>query len=176
MSADRRASLSDVEAQAVGEDLARIYARIAATAMRDVPICNPALQAAAIGFRGFADRAVGIIVTPWFMNLIVAAPPAGNGPHAWPAGASVRLRLPAGDIDFTASTLDGFGGLLSCSLFSPMFDFASMDAARAVAVEALTALFAPSPAADLAPSAKSGARLDRRAFLGGRLGAEERRP
>jgi hypothetical protein len=59
----------DAEASAAGDTLAAIY-RGAARAMRDLPVYNPALAVAAIGFRALDDHAFGVIVTPWFMNLV----------------------------------------------------------------------------------------------------------
>lgn len=59
----------DVEARAAGEAVAAIY-RAAVPAMRDLPVFNPALDVAAIGFRALDDHAFGVIVTPWFMNLV----------------------------------------------------------------------------------------------------------
>jgi [NiFe] hydrogenase assembly HybE family chaperone len=154
--------------EAVGDRLAVIYGDIQATAMRGAPICNDALVVEAIGFQNFAGYVLGVVVTPWFLNLIVVESP-GVGQSVLPT-APLRLRFPAGDVDFTLSELKGFGRLASCSLFSPMSEFLDQQAARATATAALGALFDPhlhdAPAKLRAP----GEKLDRRALLGGRRG------
>jgi [NiFe] hydrogenase assembly HybE family chaperone len=133
--------------------LERLYRAIAEGAMAGLPICNPRLGVAARGFRAVGGEAVGLVVTPWFLN-VVAAPllPAAVTPAE--AGATRKLALPAGVIDLIIGELAGFGRLDSASLFSPMHDFADMAAALATAESAAEALFA-------APA------LDRRAFLRG---------
>ncbi|MBL1256869.1 [NiFe]-hydrogenase assembly chaperone HybE [Methylocystis sp. Sn-Cys] len=157
--------MDDDAARTIGETLAGLYAGVRAGPMRDVPICNDALDVEAIGFRAFGETAVGIVVTPWFMNLIVVPEP----PVA--SGASVRVAVPAGDVECVSAQLDGFGAILACSLFSPMFEFSDMSAAREAAREAMKALFDPE-LLDQKPAPKP-AGLDRRALLRGRLATEE---
>lgn len=157
------------DAHATGERLAAIYDDIRRTAMRGVPICNEALGVEAVGFREFDGYVVGVVVTPWFENLVAVAPKAGDATDVLADVSHVRLRFPAGDVDFNVSELMGFGRLASCSLFSPMSDFVDHGAARDAARAALGALFDPQlheePKEN--PSPESG-RLDRRALFGGR--------
>ena len=150
-----------------GEAIATRYRHIAATTMAGLPICNAALTVAAEGFRVHAGRAVGVVVTPWFMNFVAAdladAPPS----PALRAGSSIKLAAPAGDVELIVGELADFGRLDSCSLFSPMGAFADMASAVLTARKAMEALFAVRASR---PSAAPGA-LDRRAFLRGRLNA-----
>jgi [NiFe] hydrogenase assembly HybE family chaperone len=142
--------------------------------MRDLPVYNPALGVEAVGFHTYEGRAFGIIVTPWFMNIVLAPlePTAGG---ALTIDATVRRALPAASFDFTVGTLDGFGTIESCSLFSPMREFADHAAARAAAEAALAAIcdpqFAESDADDqAAPSSRPAAgAIDRRSLLRGQL-------
>jgi [NiFe] hydrogenase assembly HybE family chaperone len=153
--------------EAVGDRLAVLYGDIQATAMRGAPICNEALAVEAVGFRDFAGYVLGVVVTPWFLNLI-AAESQQIGRPAIPSSA-LRLRFPAGDVDFIVSELRGFGRIASCSLFSPMSGFADQQAARAAAEAALCALFDAhlhEPPAAPQPTPREG--LDRRALFGGR--------
>jgi [NiFe] hydrogenase assembly HybE family chaperone len=152
-----------MSAEAIGEALAACYREIDATAMRDAPICNAALHVTAIGFREYQSYAVGVILTPWFLNLVVTEIGPGAAP-ALPLGA-FRLRFPAGSIEFTVTELAGFGRLASCSLFSPLFDFPDQETARATAQAALDAVFDPSLHA---AQAEDRPAFDRRAFFGGR--------
>ena len=68
-------------------------------AMRELPIYNPALQVAAIGFRAREDQAFGVVVTPWFMNLVRV--PLDRPGCEWPQGTAVAHALPAGALEFT---------------------------------------------------------------------------
>eukprot|EP01035_Chromulina_nebulosa_P065326 gene65326-biopygen47860 len=134
--------------------------------MRDLPICNPALGVAASGFRSHGGRAYGIITTPWFMNLVAAELPAGGSLQPAPRGSTVRIGLPAGEVDFIAGELEGFGRLDCCSLFSPMFEFATMEAAVETAEAAADAFFDVAALADPPPRPVA---VNRRDLLRGRL-------
>jgi [NiFe] hydrogenase assembly HybE family chaperone len=115
-----------------------VYER-ADEAMRDLPIYNPALVVEPFGFRAAADGIVGIVITPWFMNLTtIPAAPIRTG-----TDARQTLGFASGEYEFDANQIDGFGPLLTCSLFSPMSEFATQDAARDAARAALQELFTP---------------------------------
>ena len=116
-------------------------------AMADVPICNSALSVACVGFRVWSGQALGIVVTPWFMNILLA-PLAGAKPIEAPPGATQGVAFPCGRIDFLVGDLDGFGRVLMCSLFSPMGDFADQEAALATAQAALDGILDPATLAD----------------------------
>ena len=51
-------------------DLANAYRR-AALKVKGMPIYNPTLAIEAVGFREHEGRHVGVMLTPWFMNLTV---------------------------------------------------------------------------------------------------------
>ncbi|OHV80086.1 [NiFe]-hydrogenase assembly chaperone HybE [Ensifer sp. LCM 4579] len=153
-------------ALAVRKRLEARYRHIHA-AMADLPICNPVLSVAATGFRAFGGRAFGIVTTP--MNLVALdfpdAPPAARA-----MGTKVRIGLPTGEVDFLAGELDTIGRVDSCSLLSPVFEFAIMEAAMETAEEALRAFFDPSA---LEPPPPPAARLKRRDLLRGRFRKHE---
>jgi len=155
-------------AKAIGRRLADLYAAIYEKSMRDVPVVNDVLSTQAIGFRPFDPYTIGIIITPWFMNLV--AIPADTQ-DMFSDGAVQRIMLPAGDVDFISGTLTGFGRLYSASLFSPMFDFVDMESACLTAQEAMFNLFEASVPEQTALPEKN---LDRRAFLRGSIGAAGR--
>jgi [NiFe] hydrogenase assembly HybE family chaperone len=152
--------MDDEAARAIGELLVARYVEISDGPMRDVPICNPALSVEANGFRAHGDAAVGIVITPWFMNLLVLQEPAPE------QGRSYVIALPAGDVVCVGGFLEGFGPLRACSLFSPMLNFPDMDAARQVATETIALLFA-------APAPRETPGLDRRALLRGKFSRPE---
>jgi [NiFe] hydrogenase assembly HybE family chaperone len=125
--------------------------------MADVPICNPALSVASVGFREWSGQALGVVVTPWFMNIVMA-PLEGAAPVVGKSGDAKSVWLPAGKVDFLVSELDGFGPLLMCSLFSPMGDFRDHETAVATAGAAMEALLdrqflAEAPEPEIYPTA-----------------------
>ena len=153
-------------AQALGRRLEDRYRHIHATAMADVPICNPALGVAATGFRTYGGRAFGVVTTPWFMNLVAADLPDGAPSAPVVMGTTVKVGLPAGEVDFIAGELDAIGRIDSCSLFSPVFEFATMEAALETAEEVARAFFDP---ATLEPPPAPPAPVNRRDLLRGRF-------
>ena len=145
-----RAALSDVDAV---QNLANAYRR-AALKVKGLPIYNPTLAIEAIGFREHEGRHVGVIVTPWFMNLMALPTPADL--EVWVNGNTVRLALPSGDYDFMVSELHDVGLIGRCSLFSTMTEFTDHEAAQLAATTVADALFAPEePPAPKPPRAKS---------------------
>jgi [NiFe] hydrogenase assembly HybE family chaperone len=109
--------------------------------MKELPVFNPALHVEAVGFHEFHGNLLGVVITPWFMNLVLLP---GPGAAALPREGETRGHvLPAGTVDFVGARLDGVGPFESCSLFSPMPNFESAAAARATAEEALQLLVAP---------------------------------
>lgn len=155
----------DVDAVAWGELLAGSYREIGERAMRDLPIYNDALGVAAVGFRAFNGTIVGIMVTPWFMNVVMPASAAREA-----SGMTLLIRFPAGNIEFTLSEVGQMGRIASCSLFSPMSEFADMAAARATAEAAIAELMLPDDSEEAARRREPATTpIDRRNFLRGAL-------
>ncbi len=152
-------------AVAAGRRIAARYRAVAEGPMAGLPVCNPALGVADVAFRAHRGRAVGIVVTPWFMNVVAAPLPDGEPLPAAKPGETLTLALPGGDLALIVGDLPAFGRLDACSLFSPMQDFAGMDAALEAARAAMAELFAPAAEVPAAEGAH-----DRRAFLAGRFG------
>jgi [NiFe] hydrogenase assembly HybE family chaperone len=155
------------------EALAAAFRHIADTRMRNMPLCNPALCVEAIGFRDWRGDRVGVLVTPWSMNLICLPGPDSRWQPA-ASGSMHSLPLPSGDYDFLNAREDAIGDYLSSSLFSPMFEFADMTQARSVAEAVLAEVFtATEPPPAVVPveslSTKLEKPLSRRGFLGALL-------
>ncbi|MBB4371732.1 [NiFe] hydrogenase assembly HybE family chaperone [Bradyrhizobium sp. cir1] len=157
---------TDADAAAWGGRLADAYREIGDRAMRDLPIYNDALGVEAVGFCVFNGQIVGIMVTPWFMNVVMPADQVARDAM----GASLRVRLPAGDIEFALGEVAPVGRIASCSLFSPMFAFADMPAALATAEAALAELMLPADSEEaVRRRAPATPAIDRRNFLRGVL-------
>jgi [NiFe] hydrogenase assembly HybE family chaperone len=146
--------------------------READMAMASLPIYNPRLAIEAVGFRAFGEGFLGALVTPWFLNLVLL--PQERVKEGPASGAVRALTFASGIYPFAAYRLDGVGAFEALSLFSPMQEFESQEAARLAAEAALAALFAPAvrtePAAEPAPSPS------RRTLLLGRRRAAEAPP
>jgi len=139
------------------QHLANAYRR-AALKVKGLPIYNPTLAVEAVGFREHEGRQVGVMVTPWFMNLTVL--PSAADLALWVAGGTVRIAFPSGAYDFTASDLHGVGLVGTCSLFSTMLEFTDHEAAQLAARTIADAVFEPEQPAP-APT------VSRRQLLGG---------
>lgn len=108
--------------------------------MRDVPIINHALHVEAVGFRAHEGRLLGMLVAPWFMNLVLL-PARGEDWSDLRPGAKEVISFPSGEYEFIHNIREMTGGYKACSLFSPMEDFASQMNAVDVAREIMAALF-----------------------------------
>jgi [NiFe] hydrogenase assembly HybE family chaperone len=141
--------------------LEALFERIAATRMQGVPMLNERLKVQAVGFEQAQpdDALAGVLVTPWFMNL-VWLPPEAETQAPTAVGATRLRRVGAESFAFIGAHEDGFGAYEACSLFSPMFEFADHDAALATAQAVLDTLRRPQPEAP--------ALTSRRALLLGR--------
>lgn len=130
--------------------------------MRDLPIYHDALDVEAVGFRVFNGTMIGIMVTPWFMNLVM---PAGEMAPAASA-STLRFRFPAGDIEFILSDVNHAGRLASYSLFSPMLGFAGAASARATAEAAINELMLPADGNEATRRREPAtSAIDRRSFM-----------
>jgi [NiFe] hydrogenase assembly HybE family chaperone len=133
--------------------------RAVATRMNGLPVCNPALQVECVGFRPWEGKILGVIITPWAVNLLIL--PDGD-PAYRELGADERQswEFPCGHIDFLGGQGTGCGPMQTCSLFSPAFEFPDQAAAVATARAAIEGLFEPDRNA-----------MSRRGFLTGRRAA-----
>lgn len=108
--------------------------------MRDVPIVNNVLCVQAVGFQIYEGRPLGVLISPWFMNLI-QLPGANDDWSALVAGEKEIMAFPSGRYEFIHNTRAQTGGYKACSLFSPMGDFTTQAEAVNVANAVMQALF-----------------------------------
>ena len=162
--------------------------RAAAARMQGLDVVNTALAVEAVGFAPWGEHWLGVMLTPWFMNLtLLPRNPGGWQPLA--TGAKRRYAFPAGEYEFVGANDAMLGAYQVCSLFSPVHEFADQETARLVATLAREALFDAAnalagemPTANLSPAAgaaapgplaqleqKLDAPLSKRSFLRGRF-------
>jgi len=136
--ADPRAALAAEAARRFEAGFREIHAG----QMRGVPLVNEALAVKAVGFRPHGESLLGVVVTPWFMNLVLA-PGADEDWSALAVGGKELVEFPSGRYEFVTARRDGLGTYKACSLFSPMFDFTSLLQATDTAAAVMVALFDP---------------------------------
>jgi [NiFe] hydrogenase assembly HybE family chaperone len=146
-----------------------VFRDIAATRMAGVSLLNPALVVEAIGFRLWQGDWIGVLITPWFMNLIsLPGPDSIWEPQS--SGTRRELELPAGVYEFLDAHEAALGHYRTCSIFSPVFEFPDMARAREVAEAVMAELFkAATPPAPEGLQAKLEQPLSRRGFFGALL-------
>jgi [NiFe] hydrogenase assembly HybE family chaperone len=135
--------------------LVALFRQVQATRLDGVPVCNPRLQVAAVGFEPLpgSDGSLGVLLTPWFMNLLWLPDPVCAAAPALAVGQLRRRVVGPETFDFIGAHEPGFGAFESCSLFSPMFEFDSQASARATAEAVLSQLRPPAPPAPPPPEA-----------------------
>lgn len=108
--------------------------------MRDVPIVNKLLRVQAVGFRLVEGRPLGVLVAPWFMNLVML-PGVDEDWSDMVTGSKEEIDFPSGTYEFIRNRREMVGGYKACSLFSPMGEFRSQAQAVEVARAVMAALF-----------------------------------
>ena len=145
---------------AAGDTLAGVSGKLeaayvrAATAMRTLPVYNPALHVEVVGTRRCEAGTVAVAATPWCMNLVLLSDNAAHRRE----GSTREVAFPSGLYPFVSGYLEGVGPVESCSLFSPMQEFEDQAAVTAVALAAIEGLFE-------AETGHGGPTLSRRQFL-----------
>ena len=142
--------------------------------MQDLPIYNDKIAIEAVGFHLFGDaELLGVVLTPWFMNLITL--PIEPAPMKMAEiGRTVRVMLPAGDRAFVVGGDEMIGLYKAHSLHSPVLNFTLPGQAQAEARRML-GLLMTLPEVTSETAAKNGSDaasgLDRRALLFGNRNA-----
>jgi [NiFe] hydrogenase assembly HybE family chaperone len=115
------------------------FTRIQHERMADLPLLNPALKVQAVGFSVREDYCLGVLITPWFMNLMLF-PLAGDEWAELPSGTRINRSFPSGTYEFILGEVERVGRYLMCSLFSPVFEFQNQDEAVATAEAVMQSL------------------------------------
>jgi [NiFe] hydrogenase assembly HybE family chaperone len=135
--------------------------------MRELPIYNDKIAIEAIGFRPFGDDAlIGVVLTPWFMNLKLL-PIVPEPMRMAEIGRPVEVELPAGKRTFVIGGNEIVGLYRAHSLHSPVLTFTLPGQAQAEARRQLALLLTP-PVRPDAAGRSGAAAVDRRKLLFGR--------
>ena len=141
--------------------------READVVMRELPLYNAEVAIEAIDFRAFGEDAlIGVVLTPWFMNLVLL-PVAPEPMRMAEIGRPVEVALPVGKRTFVIGGNDVVGLYRAHSLHSPVLTFTLPGQAQAEARRQLALLMTP-PAQERAANQNGSAGVDRRRLLFGR--------
>jgi len=141
------------------------YVRILRERMADVPIHNDALHVEAVDFQRWQGHWLGILITPWSMNVLLV--PGQADP--WESVGDNRrrfIKFPSGDFAFLGSDESEVGEFQSCALFSPMSQFASQHEAVMTARASMIALMHANAKPETEVAADDQPSLSRRRFFG----------
>lgn len=145
------------------------FENIYAAHVAGLPIDNPELVVEAVGETAFGDHKALVLITPWFMNLVLLP-----GTDEWDnaeQGQTCDIEMPGQTLQFTVSQDAAIGTYLSAVMFRTVSDFPDQDVAREVAEDILRRLFFPTSSDLKSVRTKPKATLSRRALLSG-LGAK----
>lgn len=129
-----------MESGSPADRLEQVFSNIAATRMADVPILNPALHVEAVGFRSWQGYWIGVLVTPWMINLVLL-PCDETELEPLQLDQKKVWVFPSGAYEFMGLNEAELGTCHICSLISPVMEFATHEEAVAVAREITDALF-----------------------------------
>lgn len=118
------------------------FERIRNTRMLGMPMVHPLIGVKAVGFRRWKYFWLGIMVTPWSINVILTK----GDPLYWksvPEGKKLHYRFPAGLFDFISVHDNILGEFQMCSLISPLTEIKDHEAAVAIAEASLDELMKP---------------------------------
>lgn len=120
--------------------LEEAFRTVHAEKMLGLAFVNPALRVEAVAFEPWRGYWLGVMLTPWSMNLMLTP----RDHPAWrplSVGEKRRYTFPAGEFDFISAFAEIIGEYLICSLFSPVLEFVDHASACETARLARAALF-----------------------------------
>ena len=141
-------------------DLVERFRFIYEERMRDLPIVNPRLEVEAVGFDRWEDQDLGVLITPWFMNLVLLPDAEAFGDRL--QGDLIDCEFPSVNCELTVCHDEQLGTYLAAVLFRTVVDFPDQETARAIAEDALANIL-------VEPDAEAG-DISRRDLLRGLQG------
>lgn len=130
----------DQQPKNLAEQLEQHFTHLQHSRMRDVPILNPAMRVQAVGFHRHPQGYLGILITPWFINLVLL-PYDDDDWQDLAIGANRIHVFPSGSDDFIIVEEALIGRFQACSLLSPVNEISDQGAAVKVARAAMSALY-----------------------------------
>ncbi len=126
-------------AEDIAARLERVFTIIEKEQMAGIPVLNLKLEVEAIGFHDFEGRCLGVIITPWLMNLMLF-PSIDDEWSGLGVGDRHSHEFPVGRRDFIVNHFDEIGICHTRALYSPMSGFSGQEQARIAARRAMNEL------------------------------------
>ncbi|MCP4980547.1 MAG: [NiFe]-hydrogenase assembly chaperone HybE [Gammaproteobacteria bacterium] len=116
----------------IAATIEKTFNRIHLENMQGIPILNPAIEVQAVGFQYYQDRVLGVIITPWLMNVVIL-PAEDEDWSGMELGHKQPQKFPSKTYKFMINHIEGIGSCQTHSLYSPMRDFACHEQALKMA-------------------------------------------
>jgi len=112
--------------------LEKQYSKVLQQRIADNLPLNPRLKVEAVDFRPWGGHCLGVLVTPWVMELMILSN-EGDGWADIKAGSTISFDFPSGPVEFVLNESEGMGKFLVCPLYSPIFDLQDQETAVSTA-------------------------------------------
>lgn len=142
------------------------FTHIADNEMADLPLNRHNIMVEALHFSRWQDGFLGILVTPWTMNLTYL--PTVFQTQTQAIGTKQNYQFGDNHLEFITAYDDELGQYHVCSLESPIVSFSTQSEAQLIAKIIIDNLLNPQPASENTTK-KSQQIISRRAFLRGKL-------
>ena len=116
----------------VSRQIEQTFNKIHIENMQGIPILNPAIEVQALGFQEIEGRVLGIIITPWLMNVVILPKDDEDWGHMQ-LGDKRPHEFASRTYKFMLNEIDGIGLCQTHSLYSPMREFRCHEQAIAAA-------------------------------------------
>lgn len=136
-----------LDPQAAAERFAEIFERIHQEQMKGLPLLNTRLHVETLCFQEYQGRILGILITPWLMNLVLL-PGENDDWSEQELGHKEPHLFPGGSHKFMINEVDGIGRYQTHSLYSPMREFTNQNHAQAAAESFMKVLMTATEASD----------------------------
>ncbi|WP_455367005.1 [NiFe]-hydrogenase assembly chaperone HybE [Kaarinaea lacus] len=123
-------------------NLVRRFQQIGTERIYGLPIYNERLNVEAVDFQECEGGLIGILVTPWFMNIMLLPHDTAFYQHQ-ELGEKVKYQLASGEHEFVIGEDEEVGRYLFRTVTSPTHCYKKQVAAVASGKKALTALLTP---------------------------------
>ncbi len=123
----------------VAATIEKTFIKIHLENMQGIPILNPAIEVQAVGFQHYQGRVLGVIITPWLMNIVIL-PTEDENWSDMELGHKQPHKFPSKTCKFMVNHIEGIGPCQTHSLYSPMRDFACHEQALKMAHDFLESL------------------------------------
>ncbi|RRJ83663.1 [NiFe]-hydrogenase assembly chaperone HybE [Aestuariirhabdus litorea] len=118
--------------------LEKVFNEVLEQRMQDMPLINRRVAVEAVGFEEWEGHWLGVLITPWFINLLLLR----KDGSPWPQlelgkGNEINIAFPQGVYRFSPREETGVGRYLCCSLMSPLQEIKSHEEARGLALDVM---------------------------------------